>query len=112
MCPRRSCDAQAAIGGWAACQEGRARSASGYTRSRCLHSSEKSACSFIPPDVLLVNPAWIDPATFGARRVIPVARDEPHAANTLTVGGSTLVSAADRVHAVDTTRDATLDSLA
>jgi dimethylargininase len=58
----------------------------------CLHL--KSACSFIPPDVLLVNPAWVDPAAFGAVRVIPVAADEPYAANTLTVGGCTLLSAA------------------
>jgi dimethylargininase len=58
----------------------------------CLHL--KSACSFIPPDVLLVNPAWVDPAVFAVARVIAVADDEPYAANTLTIGGSTLVSAA------------------
>ena len=58
----------------------------------CLHL--KSACSFIPPDVLLVNPAWIDPAKLGALRVITVDEREPYAANTLTVGGTTLVSAA------------------
>jgi dimethylargininase len=58
----------------------------------CLHL--KSACSFIPPDLLLVNPDWIEPALFGALRVIRVDEREPYAANTLTVGGTTLVSAA------------------
>jgi dimethylargininase len=58
----------------------------------CLHL--KSACSFIPPDVLLVNPAWVDPAIFGPLRVIAVDEREPQAANTLTIGGTTLVSAA------------------
>ena len=58
----------------------------------CLHL--KSACSFIPPDVLLVNPDWIDPTTFGPLRVIAVDEREPQAANTLTIAGTTLVSAA------------------
>jgi dimethylargininase len=58
----------------------------------CLHL--KSAASFIPPDALLANPEWVDPAVFGKLRVITVHEDEPHAANTLTVGGTTLVSAA------------------
>src|SRR5262249_2845121 len=30
----------------------------------CLHL--KSAVSFVPPDVLLVNPAWVDAAVFAA----------------------------------------------
>jgi len=58
----------------------------------CLHL--KSACSFIPPDVLLVNPAWVDPTSFGRLRAIAVDEREPHAANTLTIRGTTLVSAA------------------
>jgi dimethylargininase len=58
----------------------------------CLHL--KSACSFIPPDMLLVNPGWVDPAIFGPLRVIAVDEREPHAANTLTVRGTTLMSAA------------------
>lgn len=56
----------------------------------CLHL--KSACSFVPPDLLLVNPAWVDPKIFGALRVVAVDEREPHAANTLTVNGTTLVS--------------------
>jgi dimethylargininase len=58
----------------------------------CLHL--KSACSLIPPDLLLINPAWVDAAAFGRLPTVAVAECEPHAANTLTVGGTTLVSAA------------------
>jgi dimethylargininase len=54
----------------------------------CLHL--KSACTFIPPDVVLANRAWVDPAQFGVARVIDVV--EPYGANTLTVAGVTLVS--------------------
>ena len=58
----------------------------------CLHL--KSACSFIPPRTLLVNPSWLDPGAFGALEVIAVDEREPYAANTLTIAGTTLVSAA------------------
>jgi dimethylargininase len=58
----------------------------------CLHL--KSACSFIPPDILLVNPSWIDPTIFGELRRIAVDEREPQAANTLTLDGTTLVRAA------------------
>jgi dimethylargininase len=60
--------------------------------SGCLHL--KSAVTFIAPHTLLVNPAWVDPAVFGVATVIAVAESEPYAANTLTVAGTTLVSAA------------------
>jgi dimethylargininase len=56
--------------------------------SGCLHL--KSACTFIPPDLLLVNRAWVSPAEFGTSRVVEVA--EPYGGNTLTVAGTTLVS--------------------
>lgn len=56
----------------------------------CLHL--KSAATFIAPDTVLANPDWVDPAEFGCARVIGVAREEPFGANTLTVGGVTLVS--------------------
>lgn len=58
----------------------------------CLHL--KSACSFIPPDTVVANPQWIDRESFEGLRVIAVDAREPHAANTLTVAGTTLVSAA------------------
>jgi dimethylargininase len=64
----------------------------GVALTGCLHL--KSACSFIPPDLLLVNAAWVDAQTFGALRVVAVDEREPHAANTLTVDGTTLVSTA------------------
>ncbi len=58
----------------------------------CLHL--KSAATFIPPDILVVNPAWVDPLVFDARTVVEVEEGEPFAANTLTVQGVTLLSAA------------------
>ena len=58
----------------------------------CLHL--KSAATFIPPDILVVNPAWVEPGAFEACTVVEVAEDEAFAANTLTLGGVTLLSAA------------------
>lgn len=58
----------------------------------CLHL--KSAASFIPPETVLVNPAWIESEVFEGLRVIAVDTREAHAANTLTMAGTTLVSAA------------------
>jgi dimethylargininase len=58
----------------------------------CLHL--KSACTFIPPGTLLVNPDWVDPAAFAGAAVIAVDPGEAYGANTLTVGGVTLVSSA------------------
>lgn len=58
----------------------------------CLHL--KSACSFIPPQTLLVNPSWIDPGALGRHEVIAVDAHEPYGANTLSIAGTTLVSAA------------------
>lgn len=55
----------------------------------CLHL--KTACTFVPPDMVLANPAWIDPRVFAGVSVVAVAADEPFAANTLTLGGVTLV---------------------
>jgi dimethylargininase len=63
----------------------------GVALSGCLHL--KSACTFIPPDLLLANPAWVDPGLFDAGRVVAVDEREAFGANTLTVGGVTLVSA-------------------
>lgn len=52
----------------------------------------KAACSFVPPRFLVVNPAWVDVSTLGNLVVIPVDDKEPFAANTLTLGRTTLVS--------------------
>lgn len=57
----------------------------------CLHL--KTACTFIPPHFLVANPAWVNPAAFGNLILIAVDDSEPFGANTLTVAGTTLVSA-------------------
>jgi dimethylargininase len=57
----------------------------------CLHL--KSAATYIAPDLLLANPDWVDPGVFAVARVITVAAGEEFGANTLTVSGTTLVSA-------------------
>jgi len=46
--------------------------------SGCLHL--KSAVTEVAPGVVLINPAWIDPAAFGHVRVIEVDPAEPYAA--------------------------------
>jgi len=58
----------------------------------CLHL--KTACTFAPPNVVVLNAAWVDAEAFRDFTVIGVAADEPFGANTLTVGAVTLVSAA------------------
>jgi dimethylargininase len=58
----------------------------------CLHL--KSACSRIAPDTVLANLDYIRRELFGDLRVIAVDSRESDAANTVTVGGVTLVSAA------------------
>ena len=62
---------------------------SGYTvqgvpLSDCLHL--KSAVTQVAEDILLVNPRWIDPAVFGAWRLVEVDSQEPYAANALLLG--------------------------
>ncbi len=56
---------------------------------RCLHL--KTAVTFAGPDrdgrpTLLVNPAWVDPAMFEGTVPLPVAEDEPFAANIVRAG--------------------------
>jgi dimethylargininase len=58
----------------------------------CLHL--KSACTFVPPDIVLANPDWVSPGIFRDLTIVMVAPDEPYAANTITLGGVTLVGAA------------------
>ena len=53
--------------------------------SGCLHL--KSAVTLCGPDLLLVNPAWVDPARFGGRSIIEVDPAESHAANALLLNG-------------------------
>jgi dimethylargininase len=57
----------------------------------CLHL--KSACTALSNDVVLANLDYIERAALGDVTVIAVDAEEPRAANTLTLGGVTLVSA-------------------
>lgn len=58
----------------------------------CLHL--KSAVTLVRPDVLLVNPAWVDPSRLGPLQVVDVDPAEPFAANALLVGGRVIHPAA------------------
>ncbi|MGH8401225.1 MAG: dimethylarginine dimethylaminohydrolase family protein, partial [Gammaproteobacteria bacterium] len=49
----------------------------------CLHL--KTAVTQIAPDLLLINPDWVDARQFPGLHVLPVARSEPHAANALLI---------------------------
>ena len=53
--------------------------------SGCLHL--KSAVTEAAAGAVLVNPAWVDAAAFGAVRAIEIDPEEPYAANGLLVGG-------------------------
>lgn len=52
--------------------------------TKCLHL--KSAISAVAPDLLLLNPDWIDGSAFSGYELIEVDREETHAANALLVG--------------------------
>lgn len=56
----------------------------------------RCACSFIPPDFLVVNAAWTTPSSFGRHQVVAVDERESLAANTFTVAGTTLIAAGAR----------------
>jgi dimethylargininase len=58
----------------------------------CLHL--KSAVTEAAPGLVLVNPAWVDPAVFGTVRTVTVDPREPLAANGLRVGDRLLHDAA------------------
>ncbi len=50
----------------------------------CLHL--KSAVSIVAKDVLLLNPAWIDPSLFPDMKIIEIDPSEPYAANAVLIG--------------------------
>jgi dimethylargininase len=61
--------------------------------------------------VMLVNPAWVDPAVFADVRIVTVDPAEPFAANCVALNGRLIVAAgaprtADRLRALDFTVDA------
>ena len=55
----------------------------------CLHL--KSAVTRAGARLLVVNPEWVDPATFAGWETLPVDSREPHAANVLWLGSVTIV---------------------
>ena len=88
----------------------------GVDLAGCLHL--KTACTFVPPHFVVVNPAWVDAFIFRGTTSVEVADDEPSAGNTLTLGGVTLVpsqcprtAARLRAHGV-VTREVDLSELA
>lgn len=58
---------------------------------RSLHL--KSACTYIPPVIVVANAGWIDPALFGGMNVVATHESEPAAGCTLTLAGCTIVQA-------------------
>ena len=58
----------------------------------CLHL--KSAVSRVAPDVLLINPNWVDPAWFGVFNLLEVDPAEPQAANALLLEGGVIYPSA------------------
>jgi dimethylargininase len=54
----------------------------------------KTAVTAPDEETVLVNPAWVDPARFSARRVIEVPPGEPFAANCLPLAGEVFVQSA------------------
>lgn len=58
----------------------------------CLHL--KSAATLVSTSSVLVNPAFVDPRVFAPLEAVPVAPEEPSAANALLVGGVVIYSSA------------------
>ncbi|HEY0780851.1 MAG TPA: dimethylargininase [Thermoanaerobaculia bacterium] len=63
----------------------------GVPLTGCLHL--KSAATLAAPDVLLINPAWVDGQRFHGAEPIPVDPAEPHAANSLGLPAGVLYPA-------------------
>ena len=57
----------------------------------CLHL--KSAVTYAGNETVVLNPDWIDVDLFGRWQCVPVAPEEPHAANVLAVGDVVHVAA-------------------
>ena len=70
--------------------------------TRCLHL--KSAATFVGLDdrgvpTLLVNPDWVDPWLFEGVETLPIAADEPFAANVVLAGDHLIMAAGSPVTA-------------
>ena len=58
---------------------------------QCLHL--KTACTALPDQSLLINPAWFDVRALREFELVPVPEAEPWAANVAPVGNSVCVAA-------------------
>ena len=58
----------------------------------CLHL--KTACTALPDETLLLNPAWLDTEALRSFARVEVAKTEPWAANVALIGGSVCAAAA------------------
>src|SRR5262249_13052229 len=58
----------------------------GVALTGCLHL--KTAATLVAPDRLLLNPAWVDSRAFKGLAFTEVDPAEPHARNTVLVGGT------------------------
>jgi dimethylargininase len=67
----------------------------------CLHF--KTACTALDDECLLVNPAWVDVGFLRGFDVVPVAREEPWAANVARVG-TAVCAAAEHTRTADLIR--------
>lgn len=54
----------------------------------CLHL--KTAVTQVAPDLLLLNPDWVDAKHFPGMKVLHVAHSEPHAANALLINDTVI----------------------
>lgn len=54
----------------------------------CLHL--KTAVTQVAPDLLLLNPDWVDAKHFPGMKVLHVAQSEPHAANALLINDTVI----------------------
>lgn len=64
----------------------------------CLHL--KSAVTALGADRVLLNPEWVEARIFEPLEAVPVAPDEPHAANVLRIGDA-IVAAAAHVRTIE-----------
>ena len=63
----------------------------------CLHL--KTACTTLPDETLLVNPAWLDVSAFREFNCVIIPESEPWAANVALVGGTVCIAAEHKLTA-------------
>ncbi len=73
----------------------------------CLHL--KTACTALPDQCLLVNPAWLDTSALRGFETLAVPDEEPWAANTLSING-VVCMAAEHVQTAELIRTRSFDT--